>query len=101
MCVCLGGGGGGVIGWVGGGEWFVYFVFIDLHEKYEYVMISVRLSECPFVAETLNDAIFSDTLNMINVKLCMMVVLIEHYPFIPLSLTLTAYQGHSSVCSSC
>ena len=28
-------------------------------------------------------AILSDTINMINVKLCMKVVLIELYPFIP------------------
>ena len=34
---------------------------------------------------------------MINVKLCMMVVLIELYPLIPLSVTLIAFQGHSSV----
>ena len=34
---------------------------------------------------------------MINVKLCMMTVLIEFYPFIPLSVALIAFQGHSSV----
>ena len=37
--------------------------------------------------------IFSDIINMINVKLCMMVVLIELYPFIPLSLNLTPQWG--------
>ena len=36
-----------------------------------------------------NDVIFLDTINMINVKLCMMVVLIELYPFIPILVTLT------------
>ena len=45
----------------------------------------------------LNAAIFSDTINRINVKLRMMVVLIELYPFIPLSVTLVVFQGHSSV----
>ena len=44
-----------------------------------------------------NVAIFSDTIIMINVKLCMMVVLIELYPFIPLSATSIVFQGHSSV----
>ena len=33
--------------------------------------------------EHFNMAIFSDTMNMRNVKLCMMVVLIDRYPFIP------------------
>ena len=44
-----------------------------------------------------NVAIFSDIINMINVKIHMMVVLIELYPFIPLSITLTVFQGHSVV----
>ena len=34
---------------------------------------------------------------MINVKLCMMVVLIELYPFIALSVSLVVFQGHSSI----
>ena len=33
---------------------------------------------------------------MINVKLCMMVVLIELYLFISFSMTLIVFQGHSS-----
>ena len=41
-------------------------------------------------------AIFSDTINLINVKLYMMVVLIELYPSIPLSVTLIIFQGHSN-----
>ena len=32
-----------------------------------------------------------------SVKLCMTIVLIELYPFIPLSGTLIIFQGHSSV----
>ena len=41
--------------------------------------------------------IFSDDMNMINVTVCMMVILIELYPFIPLSVTLIVFQGHSTV----
>ena len=41
--------------------------------------------------------IWSDTINVINVKLCMMVLLIEFYLFIPLSMTLTILEGHSNV----
>ena len=46
-------------------------------------MISVRPASQPSVA-----AIFSDIINVISVKLGMMVVLIELYPLIPLSVTL-------------
>ena len=35
-------------------------------------------------------------MNMISVKLCMMAVLIELYPSIPLSPTLIVFQGHGS-----
>ena len=42
-------------------------------------------------------AIFLDTINIINVKLYNMVVVIGLYPFIPLSVTLIVFQGHSSV----
>ena len=34
---------------------------------------------------------------MINVKFCMMVVRIEVYPFMLLSLTLIVFEGHSNV----
>ena len=44
-----------------------------------------------------NVEIFSDTMNMINNKLCTMVVLIKLLPFMPLSVTLTVFQGHSFV----
>ena len=40
------------------------------------------------------NTIFSNTINVINVKLCLMVVFIELYPFIPLSVTLIVF--HSS-----
>ena len=40
---------------------------------------------------------FSGTIYVINVKLCMMIVLIELCPFLPFSVTLIVFQGHSSV----
>ena len=40
-----------------------------------------------------NVAIFSDNINVINVKLCMILLLIELYPFVPLSVTLAIFQG--------
>ena len=49
------------------------------------------------LVENFNIGIFSDTINMINVKLCFMVLLIELYLFIPLSMTLTIFQDHSNV----
>ena len=56
-----------------------------------------RMSAC---GNNFNVAIFSDTINTINVKLCMMVVLTELYPFIPLSVVLIVFQGHSNVSNS-
>ena len=44
-----------------------------------------------------NVAIFSDTINVINVKLCMMVLLIKLYQFIVLSVTITTFESHGSV----
>ena len=40
--------------------------------------------------------IFLDTINEINVKLCMMVLFIELYLFIPFSVT-TIFQGHGNI----
>ena len=52
-------------------------------------MISVRLAGWPIVyGKNFIIAIFSDTVNVMNVRLCMMVVL---YPFIPLSVTLIVF----------
>ena len=46
-----------------------------------------------------NIAMFSDTVNVINVELYMMVVLVElyNYIFLPFSVTLVVFEGHSSV----
>ena len=59
----------------------VFLLFFDIQEKCEFCndQTAGQVSIC---GKSLNVAIFSDTINMINVKLCMMVVLIEHYPFI-------------------
>ena len=43
------------------------------------------------LVKNINIGIYSDTINMINVKLCMMVPLIELYLFMPLSVTLTIF----------
>ena len=48
-------------------------------------MISARpASQLSTHGKNFNVAIFLDTVNMVNVKLCMMVVLTELYPFMPL-----------------
>ena len=62
-------------------------------------MISVRPvgGRVTVGGKNFNVAIFSNTVNMINVKLCMMVMLIKLYPFIPLSLSLTIFQGHTNM----
>ena len=60
-------------------------------------MISVGLTGWPSWRKNFNVAIFSDTINVISAKLCMGVVLIELCPFIPLSVTLTVFQGHGRV----
>ena len=62
-----------------------------------YVVISVILaSQTSVCGKNFNVAIFLDTVYMLNVKLCMIIVVIELYPFIPLPVTLTL-QGQSCV----
>ena len=51
----------------------------------------------PGLVENFNFGIYSDIIIVVNVNLCMMVLLIEVYLFIPLSVTLTIFQGHSNV----
>ena len=55
------------------------------------------VSQVAWHIENFNIGIFSDTIDAINVKLCVMVLRIELYLFISLSVTLTLFQGHSSV----
>ena len=49
------------------------------------------------LVENFNNAIFSDSINGINGKLCMKIPHTELYLFITLSVTLTLFQGHSVV----
>ena len=49
------------------------------------------------LVQNLNNGIYSDTINVINAKLCTMVPLIELYLFISPSVALTIFQGHGSV----
>ena len=64
-----------------------------------YVMINVRAASGPSktMGKNFNIAICINTINMINVKLGMVVVLIELYPFMPFSVTLIVCQGHSGL----
>ena len=48
------------------------------------------------LVENFNIGIYSDMVNEINVKFCMMVLLIELYLLIPLSVTLIVFLDHSS-----
>ena len=45
------------------------------------------------LVENFNIVIYSDTINVINLKLCMMILLIEFFLCIPLSVTLTIFQS--------
>ena len=49
------------------------------------------------LVENINNGIFSDTINVINVKLCMKVLHVKLYLLITLSVTLRLFQGHSNV----
>ena len=65
-------------------------------------MICVMLAGHPagqvsVCGKNFNVAIFWDTIDIINVKLCMVVAFIEVYPFASFSVTLIAFQGHSSI----
>ena len=61
-------------------------------------MISVEQASWKIVrmAKTFIVAIFLDTVNVINVKLFMMILLIELDLFIALSVTFVVFQGHSN-----
>ena len=66
-------------------------------DVYSREIISIFVSvKCLRLLKT-NIGIYSDTINAINFKLCMVILLIEIYLFIPLSVTLTVFQSHSSV----
>ena len=61
------------------------------------IMNTFLVGQVPVRVKNLKTRIFSDTINVINVKLCMMVLLIKLYLFISLSVTLTIFQGHSNI----
>ena len=66
-------------------------------KMWAYVVISVRLAgQLSVCGKNLNIASFSEAINMVNVKLSMMVVLTELYPFISLSVTLIVFLCHST-----
>ena len=69
-------------------------------------MISVRLAgwqdagqtaDCLYMWQKLLTLRFLNAINMINIKLCMLIALIELYSFIPLSVILIVFKGHDSV----
>ena len=49
------------------------------------------------LVENIYIEIYSDTVYVIDIKLCLMALLFELYLFIPLSVTLTIFQGRSNV----
>ena len=53
-----------------------------------------------WLVENLNIGIYSDIINAINFKLREMVLLIELYQFVPLSVTFTIVQGHGILTKS-
>ena len=61
-------------------------------------MINVGLAGWRSVqsGKNFNVKIFLHTITLMNVKLCIVVLLIEPYLFISPTVTLTIYQGHSS-----
>ena len=83
--------------------WSSLVHFFDSNKNCAYAVNSARpagrLAYRPSVrrGKNFNVTIFSDTTSVVNVKLCTMVLLIELYPFIPLSVTLIVFEGHSSV----
>ena len=72
-------------------------------------MLGLPAGQLSICGKNLNVEIFLHTINMINVKLCMVVVLTEFYPFIPLSVTLSvlvpadspSHGGDVVVCEMC
>ena len=49
------------------------------------------------LVENFSIGIYSNNINLINVKLCVMLLLIDLYLYISLSVTLTIFRGHSNV----
>ena len=56
----------------------------------------VLVGQVSGLAENVNIGIVSGTINVVNVKLCMLVLLIELYLVIPLSVTLIRSEGYNN-----
>ena len=70
-----------------------FYVLCFLPRTFPFAMITVRpAGRFSAYGRHFNVAIFSDTKNMMNVILCMMVILIEPYPFTPVSVTLIVFK---------
>ena len=65
-------------------------VTLEIINKFLVGQVSGLVKNCSI-------GIYSNTVNVINVKLCMMALLIELYLLIPLSVTLIVFQGHSDI----
>ena len=82
-----------------------HLLFVGSLEKLVCVTMSVTESIRWMIAQhgkNFNVSVFSDTMKVIYVTLCMIVLLVELYPFVPLSVTLSIYcqryiVSHSSV----
>ena len=62
------------------------------------IFYNVLVGQVSRLVENFNiGIIFSDIINVINVKLCMTVLLIELYLFMPVEVTLTTFQCYSNV----
>ena len=55
------------------------------------------VGQVSWLVENFNIGIYSDSTNVTNVKLRLLVSLIELYQFISFSVTLTIFQGHCNV----
>ena len=77
-----------------------YCAQYDLCDSVVYLVDIINMflvSQVFQLVQIFYNGIFSDTVNVINVRLHMMVLFIEHDVFIPLSVTLTRFQGHINV----
>ena len=63
---------------------FMTVILFYSHGKCECVMVSVKpVGRLSVIGKTVNVAIFSDTVKIINVKHCLMALLVELYLFVP------------------
>ena len=73
-------------------------ICVHKSDVYSMEIISVFfVDQVSWLVENFNIGIYLDTMNVVNVKLCLMVLLIELYLFISLLVTLTIFQGHCNV----